>query len=254
MKKLIAFYLLAAFSAHAENQTDLKKVEEARRAWARKHFEEQGLPMPDGGVQLVDANKMSSYRELHEVRQRQKAQVMKLGYVNEMHPNYTNLVRAGEITPDTLTYNSANYGPESEEMHKKLSEIKMAYNFTQVPVSPDIKVIGFSPYLTYIENKGWIGAAEFFKLDDVGACYYSENNLKLSHGSVVIAKEDATYEINKKVTTISIAGQAGKGFVYNIAWYDNKFFKELECASPTYSEGIKDKLITLAKKIDKQKK
>lgn len=91
-------------------------------------------------------------------------------------------------------------------------------------------------------------------MNGVGVCNYSENNIKLSHGSIIIPEEDARKDINGKYTTIDIEGKKKSGFVYDIRWYDDNFFRQLECTSPQYDPDITQKLVELAKKIDKAKK
>ena len=41
-----------------------------------------------------------------------------------------------------------------------------------------------------------------------------------------------------------------KGFIYNIEWYDQNFFRQLECLNMAYDPSITKKVIELAKNID----
>lgn len=113
-----------------------------------------------------------------------------------------------------------------------------------------LTVIVVIKIISYHKGQGWVGAVEFFVNKSIGACSYSENNVKLSHGSVIIAKEDARNDVNDKTTTVNIVGTEDSGFLYSINWYDSTFFRELKCSNKHYSEGIKQQVIDLANQID----
>ena len=66
----------------------------------------------------------------------------------------------------------------------------MAYTFVGVPKDDMSDFIGVAPYLTYLNGQGWVGAKQFFIKNGLGSCVFSESNVRLSHGSIVIAQED----------------------------------------------------------------
>ncbi|ASQ47298.1 hypothetical protein [Legionella clemsonensis] len=126
----------------------------------------------------------------------------------------------------------------------------MAYTPTPVPFSVADEYIGAAPYLTYLKQQGWVGVIQFFKNNSVGNCSFSENNIKLSHGSVVIAKEDVRQDVNGKTTTVEVMGDENFGFTYTVEWFDDLFFRKLECASKHYSTQTTDAVIKIAQQID----
>lgn len=251
MKKLLAFYILASFAAYADETADLKKAEEARKEWTKQYFEKQGLPAPDGGTKIVPAKTMKLDPKKTAYRLKLKEQMNSIGYINKLPSGYKQLMNIKSVSKETLILNSVNYGPKDDQIQGNIELIHMAYPFTGAKESNAVRVIGYAPSGSYTPEEGWSGAVQFFELKDVGVCHYSENNLKFSHGSIILAEEDILRDINGKATTIEITGQKNQGFIYNIEWYDNAFFKQLECASPVYSPDITSKLITLAKIIDK---
>lgn len=249
MNKLILASLIAVCSGCSADGLSPEQL-----AWSKQHFAAQNVPVPDGGIKIVPAQNMITNPITMKRRAMQKMQMQSIGYVNEASPIYKQLMSIKNISKETLHLNSMNYGPTDEEIRSKISELKIAYNFVGVPASKEIKSIGFVPAVTYVQGKGWAGASQFFTFEGVGTCHYDENNLKFSHGSAIIAQEDITRAVNGKATTIEVYGQKGKGFVCNIEWYDNDFFKQLECASPEYNADIKNRMLMLARIIDKQKR
>ena len=253
-KTVIAVLILAACGVYAEDPSDMEKIEAQRLEWTKKHFAAEGLPVPDGGITVMPESKISTDKASRERRLQERTEIKQYGFINSRSSEYKALIEVKNISPQQLKLNALNSTPYDENMHRNLSEIHMAYEFTEVPIKEIKKVIGFTPAVTYISEKGWVGAAEFFELDDVTVCNYSENNIKLSHGSIIIPKEEARKDINGKFTTIDIEGQIKSGFVYDIRWYDENFFSQLECASAQYDTENTKKLVELAKKIDKAKK
>lgn len=69
-----------------------------------------------------------------------------------------------------------------------------------------------------------------------GVCAYHQRNIQITKTSVFIAKEIATYKVNKKLTTMNATGSKESGFVYEIEWWDKKYKHNLESASQTYSD------------------
>lgn len=107
-----------------------------------------------------------------------------------------------------------------------------------------------TPYTTYITNQGWAGIVQFFDKSGIGTCNFKENNIKLTHGSVIIPKEDARTDINGKATIVEVEGKQKNGFIYNVEWYDQNFFRQLECLNMAYDPSITQRVIELAKNID----
>ncbi len=86
--------------------------------------------------------------------------------------------------------------------------------------------------------------------DGLGNCSYCENNLNFSHGAAIIPEEDATKDVNGKITVANITGEKNSGFLYSVDWYDNSFFREIKCAKTDYSSDILAAVVELARQID----
>lgn len=142
---------------------------------------------------------------------------------------------------------SASKDKEDTELRKNVNEIRLAFNYAPKTNNP----IGFAPIMLWT-NDGWTGIKEFFDAKDIGICSISTVNMKLTHQSVRIPAEIVKHDINNKVTTILIEGSNNTGFNYRIEWYDSIYSKELECANMTYDKEITNKMITLAKELDKK--
>ena len=149
--KIVIFILSSflSFSIFAE-EMDIKEIEAKRLEWTKKHFAAQGLPTPDGGVTIMPANKMANYKQFKQTRLKNTMDIRKFGYIRAEKPEVKTLLSIKSMSSKDLHWNSLNYGPDSEQLHRKLSEIKMAYNFIAVPENQVTRMIGYAPYTTYI--------------------------------------------------------------------------------------------------------
>ena len=246
---LAILMFLPAFvvSAIAQN---IDSVAKDRMTWAQQHFADEGSPIPNGGVTVIPEKKMSGYDTFKAERATNKANVQQFGYIKETSPQIQSLLNFNVVSQNQLA-KSGSTGSSAEGLHQSINEIQMAYIFKGVPVYEMSKTLGVAPSVTFIKGKGWAGAMQFFEKTGVGTCSYRENNLEFSHGAAIIAQEDTTYDINGKVTVTSIAGEDNAGFMYSVRWYDQHFFRELNCASPNYSVSIMQTVIELARSTDK---
>lgn len=249
MKKIVSAALLLCFSnAYCTPEEDALQAK--RMEWAKAYLEKQGAPVPDGGIKIIPENEMSQYQVFKEQRLQNKNDIAKLGYINKTHPEIDKFLNLKMIATHDLKKNEINYSPTSTHLRHSINELKMAYTFVGVPQNQMSEFIGVAPYLTYIKGQGWVGAIQLFVSENIGNCSFSENNIKLSHGSIVIAKEDVRNDINGKTTTVEINGTKETGFVYTVEWFDPIFFRKLECGNKVYSQDITKKVIQLAKSID----
>lgn len=138
--------------------------------------------------------------------------------------------------------------PTDTHMKSNLSRIKLAFDFKPAPF---IHPFGYAVGGEYINDAGWTAISTFFNEDNIGACRYKLNNMKIANGAVRIPKEIVRYDINKKVTTIFVEGSVKSGFIYNVTWNDATYNHFLECANMNYDKNITNRMIELAKKIDK---
>lgn len=248
MKKTIPLILILGLNTvYAESQDN---IEAQRMAWSKAYLEKQGLPSPDGGIKIVPEKEMSSYAEKKEERTRFKKDIIQFGYIKSDNPSTNQLLNLEITAKRDLMAHANDSDPKSTHLKKSLNDLEMAYPPTQVPSAVADRYIGAAPFLTYLKNQGWVGAIQFFFNNGVGYCSFSENNVKLSHGSIIIAKEDIRNDINGKITTVEVMGTPNAGFTYTVEWFDNAFFRKVECASKLYSSNLTDSVIKIAQSID----
>lgn len=227
-----------------------EKIAAKRLKWTQEYFAKKGGPIPDGGVKVVPASQMASFKENRAEKDKIIKEIKTFGYVNKYNENAISLMNFEKHAEVDIKKYEKNPSPSSPHLRRNITDLKTAYNFVGVPSEEMTKMLGISPFLTYLKDQGWVGAAQFFQKEGLGNCAFSENNIKLSHGAVIIAQENARQDVNGKVTTIDVVGNQTSGFLYNVQWYDSNFFRQLECAHKQYSENIKNQIIDLAKKID----
>lgn len=145
-----------------------------------------------------------------------------------------------------VNFNASN-NPEDTRLKKNISDIKLAFSYTPKTSHP----LGFAPIMAYVKN-GWTGVKEFFKEDNIGVCSLWTYNLGLSNGKAYLIKGTFTDDINGKPTTTYVEGSMNTGFLYSISWEDGMYSKYLQCANMNYNKEITQKMIALAKELDKK--
>ncbi|HAT2067879.1 TPA: hypothetical protein OO122_001659 [Legionella pneumophila] len=249
MKKTVSLMLTLGLGvAFADQQAD--DLNAKRIAWSKAYLEKQGLPVPDGGVKILPEKEMSSYSENKEQRMKIKKDIKTYGYIKSDSPSTEQLLHLKITAQHDLKAHADDYDPKSTHLKRSVADLKMAYTPTQIPSSVADTYIGAAPYLTYLKDQGWVGAIQFFSNKGVGNCSFSENNVKLSHGSIVIAKEDVRNDINGKTTTVEVMGTPNSGFTYTVEWFDDTFFRKIECANKHYSSQLTNSVIKIAQSID----
>jgi hypothetical protein len=249
-KKLIVALLFPAVAFAGENldADQLAKAAKEREEWTKQHFAKQGSPIPDGGITVIPENQMSEYNKFKAQRAKERADIKKYGYINQFLPQTQSLLNFKEVTKNQFVAKSAN--PANEGLRHNINDIEMAYDFKGVPNHLVTQMLGIAPSVTFIKGSGWAGAVQFFEKVGLGNCSYRENNLKFSHGAAIIAEEDATKDVNGKVTVTNVTGKNTDGFLYSVDWYDNSFFRELKCAKSDYTADTIVSMIELARQID----
>lgn len=249
MKKQISLILyLVLGSAFADQQQD--DLNAKRMAWTKAYMEGKGLPIPDGGIKVVPLKEMRSYEEKKEQRMKVKMDIERLGYIKEDAPSTTTLLNIKITAPRDLKHYANDFSPTNTHLKPAPSQLRMAYTPTEIPSSVAHEYFGAAPYLTYLKDQGWVGVIQFFSNNDIGNCSFSENNIKLSHGSVILAKEDVRYDVNGKETLVHVIGTPESGFTYSVEWFDATFFRKVECANKTFSKDFTNVVINIAKSID----
>lgn len=251
MKKTAALLLSCyALTIQAADTGSNEAIQKARMEWSKKYLAEKNMPVPDGGIKIIPEKQMSSYNKFKAKKIADRESVAQYGYIKERSEEAQRLFNFKKFAADDYQIHGNNYKPTSTHLKHTVNELKIAYTFIGVPKSEISELIGVAPYLSYIKGKGWVGASEFFIKQNIGTCFYSENNIKLSHGSVVIAKEDVRNDVNDKPTIVRVSGTEETGFLYKVEWFDNTFFRELSCANRHYSGDIKQQVIDFANRID----
>lgn len=176
-------------------------------------------------------------------------------YLNDQQSKGYSLKESNEvkqmISASLAKYSSEisnNSDPKDTHMKSNLSNIQLAFKYKGVPF---INAIGYAAGGSYIPNAGWTTIGTFFNESEIGACEYRLNNMKLANGAVLLPKEAVRYDINNKVTTVYVEGSKQSGFMYNVTWNDDTYNHFLICANMTLDNTITNRMIELAKKIDK---
>jgi hypothetical protein len=247
MKKIIiALSMIPALAAAIT--TD--QIEDAQKANIEV-LKNKGLPTPDEGVKLVpqssfNVNKWQAKQYLEE-----RNEMKKQGYINRNSDGAYELLNLPEIIEKRKIQQAKYFKGTNSHLRTTPDDIPFAYTFVNIPQDFIEEFYGIAPIGTYVETepKGWTGAIEFFKTS-FSYCTFSENNMKASHGAAHIAKEEATFDVNGKITLINIDGNQSTGFLYHVNWFDDIFNRNVECASKEFSKEILNNTIDLAKKID----
>lgn len=214
-----------------------------------KLLQAAGILVPASGVTIAPRATLNISKELIQSGERADKQRHALGYIQSTSEDAQELMNIKKTVASQSKQFKAIESDESTGMRKRLGDLKLAFEFKAVPSPLINSYIGAAPQGGFKEN-GWSGAAEFFT-SSVGNCSYGLISIPISHLAAQLAQESVSYEINSKITVVEVAGNTKSGFVYNVKWFDDEFFHELECANIKYSSEIKNSVITLAKNIDK---
>ena len=179
---------------------------------------------------------MPAYGVLQLIVEQTVSDLMSLSW--QANPSTNLLLHLKLTSKRDLIAHGNDSDPKSTHLKKSVHELKMAYTPTEIPSSVANEYIGSAPYLTYLKDQGWVGVIQFFVNKEAGNCSFSENNVTLSHGSIIIAKEDVRNDINGKTTTVEVMGTPNSGFTYTVEWFDDRFFRKVECANKHYSSDL----------------
>jgi hypothetical protein len=247
MIKILAMVALVGISlnCHAASSVDdvLKKINNDMR----NDREKAGFN-PSGGVMVVPLSKINAPKSIKSQWEMDRIEQKNKGYISKYSERAKELLQLNDVIKFKYEASMKNKDKKSSIFRKNLSEIALAYDYTPVSEKHDLKSYGFVAGNTFKE--GWTGIVEFFKSENTGNCAFTENNVSITHQAVKVNEDQLTYDINNKVTIATVEGNKDSGFVYQIDWYDNHFFRTLECASTTYSSATTQEVIALAKKID----
>jgi len=241
---------MIAMAMFSTAYADDAAIEKARMEWAKQYMAKQGSPIPDSGITVIPEAQMSQYKHFKKQRLKDKEDIANLGYINKNNEEIEHLMNIKNITSHHYKRYGQDFKPTGTHLRRNINELPMAYTFLGVPQNDMSEFLGVAPYLSYINKQGWVGAMQFFNNNEIGNCTFSENNVRLSHGAVIVAKEDARNDVNDKTTTVQVVGTKENGFLYDVEWFDNTFFRELKCVNKEFSPTTTNLVIELAKRID----
>lgn len=213
----------------------------------KNHLASEGFN-PDGGVTIVSNRQLAVPDTIKQKWKRQQEEQKNKGYYSIETTRAKELMEMHKTVSFEYNASAKDSRPESSHLRQKIDEIKMAYTFEPVPRSEVTYLLGFAAVGGY--DNGWNGVVEFFNKNGVGSCAYTENNIKLSHGTEKIDEDIVRYDINGKITTLDVHGTDNSGFLYTVHWVDDDYFHDLECASSKYSSETTHAVIALAKRVD----
>jgi len=215
----------------------------------KDHLKSEGFN-PDGGVVIVSAKQLAVPDGVKKKWKLQQEEQKNKGYYSGETARAKELLEMHQTISYEFKASAKDSRPESSHLRHNVEEIKMGYVFVPVPKSEVTNLMGFAAEGGY--DNGWNGIVEFFDKNGIGSCAYTENNLKLSHGTEKIDEDIIRYDINGKITTIDVHGTNESGFLYTVHWVDDNYFRNLECANSKYSARTTNAVIALAKRIDAQ--
>jgi len=207
-----------------------------------------GLVLPEPGVHVRPISAMSSKLTPDEKNNvliaHKKIQTM--GYYETENGKVKTMLQMR--TQHALSPGLNN--PQDTKLKSRIEDVGLAFRFQGVPDVTDENIVGYAAIGAYIKN-GWTGITELFTDQELGVCQYDLYNIKLTHGAVFIPQELVSYDVNHKPTLIDVRGNTRSGFMYKVHWADNKSMNDLYCAHMQFDKHKTDRLIELAKKIDK---
>lgn len=171
------------------------------------------------------------------------------GFIKEPNKNALSLMEEVSRASQEIKSFAKKDNPKGTHLRLKHEEVSFAFNFPEVRKEDAAVIYGFAPYIAYVDNQ-WTGGVELFKSNFGLSCRLKVNAAKLNHSSMFISEKSKTTKINDKITTQSVSGDDKYGYMYTVSWYDDTFFRELECASKQFDATVIDKLVDIAKRAD----
>jgi len=203
---------------------------------------------PDGGITVIKSEKTNIPTTLKSKWTNDRLEQNKNGYVKTYSDRAKELSQLNDIVNFKYEVSKKDFDRKSSILRENLSEISIAYDFQPIPDEYISNAYGFAGGNTY--KGGWTGVTEFFHTKSIGNCVFTENNVTLTHQAARVDEIIVKQFINNKVTVVNIEGNENSGYVYQIDWFDDAYFRTLECENKKYSTKTLEDTISLAKKID----
>jgi hypothetical protein len=240
---LLSLTSLAGYTNNTAVIDILKKINEDNRNTRIK----EGFK-PDGGVSVVQVSQINTSEKQKSIWEKERREQNEKGYISMYSDRAKELLQLEDIVKFKYKASENVLNPNSSAFRKNISEIVMAYEYKPIPPKYVNKLFGFAACNTFKE--GWTGVVEFFKNNQIGVCAFTENNVRLTFQAAKVDANIASYEVNNKVTVITVEGSKDSGYLYKVDWFDDNFFRSLECAANHYSNKELEAVLNLAKKID----
>ena len=216
-----------------------------------KYLESEGLPIPHSGIQITERENISNLTEtMLKAKNKARLEMKKNGYYKD-----TKRSRASELLNlknMKSHYTSGNHLGEMDTGYRKHhNELRSSFPVNKIESKYITNVIGYAPQGKFDKHEGWSGMVVHFDTN-FGSCSLTKSNLQQTGMSAKLYKDDVTYDVNNKVTLVESYGSEQTKYLYSYIWFDKHFYRELECASEVFSKPTKNKVLSLAKELDKQ--
>jgi hypothetical protein len=253
MQKLKAVYLASSVCfvgfIHANTPFDSSKMSEE----TRQLFIKEGLPIPGSGVTIASSSKLKLKGAIGSKLLNEKIEMKQKGFISSENNEAKTFLNIKAIISDQIKKQLIN-DPKTTTAKKDLLSVGIAFNAKEINPSLISSVLGFGSSGIYLENQGWTSFVEFFEPKDglTGSiCNYQLSSIALNGTAAIIYEDEVHKEVNGKTTSIQVKGNESTAYMYTVDWWDNDFYHLLNCANKSFSKEITEKVIDLAKQIDK---
>lgn len=256
MKKLFNATLLIALSTSSFAMTqEQREIQEKENL---KLLEQMGLPVPGSGIKFVDRSALNLSEEDLLKGQREETEMRDKGYITTYANRAQELINLESLIKKRPFTSKKKLNPMDTDIMPHVEDIQLAFKYQSLDQQKSLRSSGTAlHYLAaapqggfHKDLGGWSGVAQFFKVPTVGVCDYSIMNVKASNTAAWLVQEDVQYLVNNKPSFLRVEGSDDSGYLYQVKWYDDIEYHELQCANMSYSLSLTDSLIQLAKKID----
>lgn len=213
----------------------MRKILIATMAITTAHAQiQQELPKPDAGAKVVRSQ--SAMKSVQGIDN---------GLIKAPSKRAQELLKQKIFVPIRM----ANAQKLSTELNADLNAVGFAFEFPAIKSPDATKTWGYAQGGVYADGQ-WTGGVQLFE-SNAGSCALTVNAIKLSHAAANIVEEIARYDVNGKITTEFVAGDDKTGYVYIVSWFDDVYFRTLECANKKYSPEIMAEVVGIAVRGDK---
>ncbi len=254
---LLGILCINAYSMTAEENKLF--MAQAKKDLARSFptLAQEGLPLPDGGAIVVPRAHFKMVAPLRAKQDSMAKELKNNGFVKAFSTRAQFLIALPNTLEDHYHKFIGNDNVTSTHMRRSPEMIQFAFDMPSASASDAEEIYGYAPMGNYVhkeesynKKEGWTQGIEFFK-NDQSVCAYTVNAIKLTHAASNISEDVATYLVNKKITTLFAEGNEASGYIYVVRWFDDQYFRVMECADLKFDHKIMEKTIQMAINADK---